>query len=131
MKNLVLALFVAISGISFSQPNRDSLNKLPFNVVTNPTTFYDLSSFDLNVIYNLEVFSQSLSERYGCYVWCDDFIDMYGFKDIIVFLSPLGSEGDERTIITSLSTAENLYKRGILLENVILYYEIYDRTSEN
>lgn len=38
MKKLVVVLAVAFSGIVFAQPDLDSLNKLPFNVVTCPTT---------------------------------------------------------------------------------------------
>ena len=131
MKNLVLLLFVTLSSVVFSQPDLDSLNKLPFNIVTNPTTFNDLSSFDLNKIYNLESFSNLLSERYGCFVSCDEFAGTQGFNDIVVILRPNDGDVYECSLYTMLSITENLFKKDILLENVNLYYEICRTTSEN
>ena len=132
MKNLVLVLFVTLSSVVFSQPDLDSLNKLPFYHC--PITFNNLKSFHLKKMKksDFKSFSELLSERYGCYVWCEDFIDMYGFKDVELLLSPSESEVGECSITNiTLSVAENLYRRGILLENVNLYYEICKTTSEN
>jgi hypothetical protein len=129
MKKLVVVLAVAFSGIVFAQPDLDSLNKLPFNVVTCPTTKSDLKSFDLNKIYDLNEFGKLLSERYGCFVECDQFIDINGFTDITIYLRPIESTIFECTIVTVLSIAENLFNRGILVENVNLYYEICNSTS--
>ena len=129
MKNLVLVLFVSSITLSFSQPDLDSLSKLPFYHC--PTTYYDLSSFDLNKVYNLNSFSELLSIRYGCVVGCEEFLNLDGYTDVGIFLRPTDSEMYECSVMTTLSIAENLFKRGILLENVNLYYEICRTTSEN
>ena len=132
MKNLVLVLFVTLSSVVFSQPNYDSLNKLPFNSVTCPTTKEDL--YGLDVVYSfesLEGLSDILSLRYGYYVECDRFVDVNGFTDVVIYLRLLKSEDYKCCIMTLLSITENLCKRGILHENIDLYYKIYTTTSEN
>jgi hypothetical protein len=130
MKKLVLVLAIAFSGVLNAQPNLDSLNKLPFNVVTCPTTNDDLKSFDLNKIYDLDNLSELLSIRYGCVVGCEHFVNTQGFNDVFIFLRPADSDVYECSVYTLLSITENLFKRGILLENVNLYYEICKSTSE-
>lgn len=130
MKNLIVVLAVAVSGVVFAQPDIDSLNKLPFNVVTCPTTKSDLKSFDLNKIYDLNEFGKLLSERYNCFVECDQFTDTQGFNDVVIYLRPTNSKVLECSVYTLLSITENLFKRGILLENVDLYYEICKSTSD-
>lgn len=130
MKNLIVVLAVAVSGVVFAQPDIDSLNKLPFNVVTCPTTKSDLKSFDLNKIYDLNEFGKLLSKRYGCFVECDQFVDTQGFNDVVIYLRPTNSIVHECSVYTLLSITENLFKRGILLENLDLYYEICKSTAD-
>lgn len=129
MKNLIVVLAVAFVGILNAQSDLDSLNKLPFNTVANPTTTEDLNTFDLNQIYNLDDFSKLLSERYSCFVGVDQFVDTQGFLDIVIYLRPTNSDVYECSVYTLLSVTENLFKRGILLENLNLYTKICQTTS--
>jgi hypothetical protein len=133
MKNLVLALFVTLSSVVFSQPDLDSLGKLPF--YNNPTTVHDLSSFDLTKVYDLDNFSELLEIRYGCVVSCEHFFERDdptgNFIDVFIYLRPTDSEMCECGVFTSLAVVEKLFKQGILLEYVNLYYEICRTTSEN
>jgi hypothetical protein len=128
MRKLVLVLSVAFIGVLNAQPDLDSLSKLPFYHC--PTTKNDLKSFDLIEVESLERFGELLSIRYGCYVGCDQFVDIDGFTDVAIFLRPTDIEVYECSVMTLLSITENLFKRGILLENVNLYYEICTTTSE-
>jgi hypothetical protein len=127
MKKLVLVLAVVFSGFINAQPDLDSLSKLPFyNCIT---TKEDLKAFDFKKVYDLDNFSELLSIRYGCVVVCDHFLDMNDYTDVAIYLRPFGSDMYECSVMTLLSIAENFFNRGILLDNVNLYYEICKTTS--